>query len=394
LLVTGAVPVLAEPPAGDQPAAWESEVGREVDRSLLPDTADLAKGEEQVEEKEAEVAQELESPAAVAEREESELAYTDLESAGAVSDLLRLSFGEELAKLELDPARILTDATLKRNLGNDGGAVVSNEGSPELIEADIPAEVKDEDGDLGKVDLSLEATPEGFEPENPLTDVTIPTSPAEAISIEDGEISITQAGVDPESAAHAFGEKNVIYPEVQADTDLLVSPISSGVELFNQLRSPASPETLRFDLEMPVGAELRANAGAAEVWEGGKMTALVAPPHAVDAQGALVPVTMAVEGNSIVLSVPHREGEYAYPILVDPEVSTQNDWVNNAWISYHRFDVLEDGTFISNWDNYPSPPHLKIDRWCINACWGSGRGLFVNVTSGNYPGGRQGKPAI
>ncbi len=374
LLATGSVPVLADPPASESDPAGSAEP------SPLPDGDDLLEATKQVEEKEEERALELESPAAVAAREESELAYKDLESAGAVSDLLRSTFGEELEALDLDPARYLSDATLKRNLQNDGGAVVTSEAKTELLDAEIPAEVRDEDGELSKVDLSLEGTAEGFEPENPVIDLLIPASPADGVSIGvGGETSITQVGANPESSAHLFGDKDVIYPEVQTDTDLLASPLSTGVELFDQLRSIKSPETLRFDLDLPEGSELRANAGAAEVYEGERLRAIISPPHAIDAQGTRVPVTMDVQGSSLVLDIPHREGDYAYPILVDPEY-TQNDWVNNAWIFYNRYDVLEDGTFVTSWNN----ANLKTSRWCIYSCWGSGRGLFVSVPSGNY----------
>jgi tripartite motif-containing protein 71 len=384
LLAASAMPVLADPPAGEQSPVSESEAGGEVDPSLLPDAADLAKGEEQLKKEEAERARELEAPPAVAEREESALAYRGLESAAAVSDLLRSSFADQLATIDQDPARVLSDGTLKRNLGNDGGAVISDEGKPELIEAEIPAQVRDEDGEMSKVDLSLEAISDGFEPANPITDLTIPVSPAEGISIGvSGETSIIQAGADPESSAYRFGDKDVIYPEVQTDTDLLVSPLSTGVEFSDQLRSIESPETLRFDLGLPEGAELRANAGVAEVWEGEKVTAIVSPPHAVDAQGTRVPVSMDVQGSSLILSVAHREGDYAYPILVDPEY-TQNDWVNNAWIFGFRYDVLEDWTFQHN-----SNIDFYNERWCRpgGPCWGTGRGLFVGVPSGSWGGG-------
>jgi YD repeat-containing protein len=375
LFVPSAVPVLADPAPDDQPP---TETGTES--SPLPDGADLAEAEEKVEEEEAKRDLELESPKVVAEREESELAYTDLESAGAISDLLRSSFGEELASLELDPARFLSDATLKRNLGNDGGAVVTSEGKTELIDSEIPAQVRDEDGQLSKVDLSLNATPEGFEPENPITALTIPTSAADGISIgTSGETSITQVGVDPESSAHLFGDKDVIYPEVQTDTDLLVSPLATGVEFYDQLRSIESPETVRFDLSLPEGGELRANAGAAEVYKGENLTAIVSPPHAVDAQGTLVPVTMDIQANSLILDIPHREGDYAYPILVDPEY-TQNDWVNCAWVSGSCLGPIEDNTFIPNANN----AGLYWGKSCIRACWGSGRGLFVSFPSGNF----------
>jgi hypothetical protein len=249
LFVAGAVPVLADPPGGE----GGSEVVGEG-----PTTADLEVATEKVEEEEAQRARELESPAAVAEREESEAAYTSLSSVAAVSSLLLSSFGEELQTLKLDPARFLTEGTLKRNLGDQGGAVVASEGETQLLESEIPAEVREEDGQMGKVDLSLNATSEGFEPANPLIPLSIPASPAEGVAIgAHGETTITQEGADPQSTASRFGEMDVIYPEVQTDTDLLVSPLSTGVELSDQLRSPESPETLRFEMDLGVPPLLR-----------------------------------------------------------------------------------------------------------------------------------------
>ncbi len=382
LIAAGSVPVHTDAAAGDQAPAPETELASQEPQPM-PTGEDLLKATKKIEEKEAERARELESPTAVAEREESQDAYTGLESTDVISDLLRSSFGEELASLELDPARYLTNSTLERNLQNEGGAVVSNEGQAELMEAEIPAEVRGENGELGKVDLSLEATSEGFRPANPVVEVEIPTVLSEGVAIEGGETTITQAGADPESRAQRFGEEDVIYPEVLTDTDLLVSPLSTGVEFFDQLRSIESPETLRFDLDLAEGAELRANDGVAEVYEGEKLAALVSPPHAVDAQGTQVPVSMDVQGSSIILHVAHQEGDYAYPILVDPEY-TQNDWVNNAWIFYNRYDVLEDKTFLNN-----SNSGFYNDRWCRpgGPCWGSGRGLFVGVPGGNWGNG-------
>jgi tripartite motif-containing protein 71 len=376
LLALGAVPVLADPSAEGTDGVVEVFPAK-ADPSLLPDGTALAEAVDEAARKAAERKSELESPTAEAQRQQSESAYREIESATAVSDLLKDTFGAELAMLEQDPARFLTDAALQQSLG-ETDARVSREGETEILEGTTPVRMPDEEGDLRKVDLSLEQTGAGFAPENPIVELDIAPAASEGIEI-DGETRIAQAGVDPTSGAHPFGEKDVIYPEVLTDTDLLVSPISTGVEIFNQLRSPLSPEALRFDLSLPAGAELRANAGAAEVYEGEELRATVSPPSAVDAQGTRVPVTMDVEGRSLVLSVPHRQADYAYPILVDPEY-TQNDWVSNAWIFGYAYHVLEDGTFLANWNN----SKILTSRWCIYSCWGKGRGLFISVPSGTY----------
>ncbi len=373
LLLVSAAPVLAEADSGTDAAGSTAPTG--AGGSLVPDAADLAKAEARLKTEEAQRKRELEVPAAAAERSRSATAYMHLASAQEAGDLLRSSFPEELARLEVDPARRLTSSQLKRNLG-DTAALISSEGRTEIMEAGLPPRVKREGGELEKVDLSLSATSDGFEPENPISEVDIPASADEGVSIGDGAIAITQASADPGSAGRIFDETDVIYPEVQADTDLMVAPTSTGVELFDQLRSPESPETLRFDLDLPPGAQLRANAGGAEVWEGERWLATVSAPYAVDAQGTSVPVTMAVEGNSLVLDVPHREGDYAYPILLDPDV--QNNWVSQSWEAGYNYGPLEDSTF-GLWYNNPI---FAIQKWCYYACWGSGRGLFVSAKSG------------
>ena len=102
---------------------------------------------------------------------------------------------------------------------------------------------------------------------------------------------------------------NVFYPEVEEDTDLLVSPTATGVEFFDQLRSEDSPKTLRFRVQMPEGAELRSDATGAEVVAGdGSRLAEVPPPNAVDSQGTEVPVKMSAEGGSLVIDVEMGEG--------------------------------------------------------------------------------------
>ncbi len=378
LALSATVPVLAE--SSSEPSSELVEVPAEPASFPPPDSEDIAARVEQAERKEEERARELESPAAVAEREASRFAYKSIESSGEAGVLLRSAFEEELAAIDLDPARILTDSALRQSLGQEG-AIVVNEGEPELIEADIPAKVVNDEGQLSKVDLDLKATSEGLEPENPIVDIVIGPSPAEGVELANGETAITPSSADPESVGQPFGDKDALYPEVHPDTDLLVTPLSSGVELFDILRSPESPEEFRFELDIPAGAELQANpAGGAEVREGEKLVGMISPPTAVDAQGTRIPVEMTVEGSSIELTLEHRDEDYMYPLLLDPEYLVQNDWVNVAWIFGNAYHVLEDGTFQTNRNN----PNIYTNRWCIYACWGSGRGLFISFPGINF----------
>jgi sugar lactone lactonase YvrE len=381
VLLLGAVaaaPVLADPPADPPPAPSGI--------SDLPDAEDVAEGVAQLKRKEAEEQAERETPAAVEERAESQQAFSDL-SADAALQLFSSQFSAQLETLNSDPARFLTDARLVRPLGS-GSAVISQEGTPELLEAGIPIESTNEEGVAAKVDLSIieAGGEEGYELANPLTEVSLPETAGERIEVGESGLAISQVGASETSTAQPLGDKNLFYASAQTDTDLLVSPVSRGVELSDQLRSAESPEALRFQIDLPATAELKANlSGGAEVVDGARRLAQVPPPNAVDAQGATVPVETSVEGNELIVNVSHRSEEFAYPIDVDP--SLVEDWYNASWYSGYNLQALGDGS----WGWNPNTNWIYGSTSCIWTCWGSGRGLYVSAESGSHGAWQQGQ---
>jgi len=80
-----------------------------------------------------------------------------------------------------------------------------------------------------------------------------------------------------------------------------------------------SPERVAYHVTLPSGATLQAADGGALITRGGKVLARVSEPTAQDAQGVAVPVSMAVSGDDLVLTVALRGRSVDYPILVDPE---------------------------------------------------------------------------
>jgi Ca2+-binding RTX toxin-like protein len=315
-------------------AEEEAESGRQQPGSVLPlpDGDDISGALSQAfgahQQQLAQREEELQSPAAVAERERSRSAYAGV-SDGEAEELLQSVFGPVLAELNQDPARFLSDATVERYAG-DGGAVVTNDGETQLLESNLPLQAEEEDGDAAQLDVTLAPGSEGWEPENPLVDLAIGRSADEGIEIGEEGLTVTQAGAG-DAVATPLGDKSLFFGEVTAgsDTDQVVAPISSGVEIFNLLRSAESPESLRFRLDLPAGSELRAGpGGSAEVVDAdGAVTTLVPKPWALDAQGTQVQVEMTVEGNELVLAVAHRDRDLAYPILVDPSI--YQDW--DSW---------------------------------------------------------------
>ncbi len=283
-----------------------------------------------VEDERQERAEWLSSPEAQKQREASRAAYTTL-SAGEAQSLLVEAFPEQLAQLNADPARLLSELEIEEILGTYGALASNSKGETSIVESSI--QIVSEVGGEGKqpVDLSLERSGNDFVSENPLTEVKLPVSTEELIQLQNG-IEVQLPANDAHDA-QTLGTKNLFYPETATATDTLLSPIAAGVEVFEQLRSPESPEQFRFALQLPAGATLRpTDVGGAEVLSSSEAAIGQVPsPSAVDAQGTLVPVTMSVEGESLVLDVPHRSHDFAYPILVDPQFLEEGYVAFNYW---------------------------------------------------------------
>lgn len=53
---------------------------------------------------------------------------------------------------------------------------------------------------------------------------------------------------------------------------------------------------------------------------GGHVIAAIQKPWAVDANGKQVPVSLSVDGDVVTMTVDHRGGDYALPIVADPDL--------------------------------------------------------------------------
>ena len=293
----------------------------------------------EIEQAEAEHAEWLLSPEAESQREASRTAHTNL-SAAEAGDLLLEAFSEQLKELNADPARVLSGVEIEKPLDTYGALVAAGEGESAILESSVP--VESELGGEGKapVDLALEEQGADFVPENPLTEVQLPGSAQEPVQLQDGLEVELPASDDHEAAT--LGEMNLFYPATATDTDTLLAPVAGGVEVFEQLRSSESPEEFSFGLSLPVGATLQeSEGGGAEVLSASEeVIAEVPPPTAVDAQGTEVPVTMDIEGDSLLLEVPHGSRDLAYPLLVDPAfltdtpALTSSEWQTRASGNY------------------------------------------------------------
>jgi sugar lactone lactonase YvrE len=376
-VVVGAEPDAAETPgaAPEQPEPESLPAGVAEGIEISP-MLTLADQQEMVEGSQAELG--LLNPEAALEREESELAFTNL-SAEESEALLAEQFAPQLDQIDADPSRALSEVELEQ-VTSPTEVLATLNGEEVLLESTVPMLAPDEEG-TAKVDLQLEETDRGFEPSNPLVETTLPFS-------AQGEVKVGQFGLSLQGASSAQaerrGDEDVYIPAAAEDTDLLLSPISGGVELSAMLLSRKSPEHLRFSVAMPEAARLQAAPdGGAEILDpaSNEPVGRIGAPTAVDAQGVVVPMALTVEGDSVDLELRHHSLDVAYPLFIDPEI--EEHWENFSDTSKLNYWQWE-------WSGVPSSETYIGQRSCIVTCWGNG--LYVRSRSNtSYPAGSYGR---
>lgn len=303
----------------------------------------------------------------------------------------------------------VADGRPVREFLDDRTVVLAGRGDlpPVLVESPWPLRAADDDGHKRIVDLSLERAGGGFVPANAVADLRLPGALGDGHSIGVGQVDVVPAGA-ADGQVSGDGSDRVIYANAQMDTDVIVTPIETGVEVFWQLRSPRAAEELTLDLRMPAGAFLREGAaGSAIVVRDGKPVTVVRAPAAFDAQGASVPVRMDVLGERLVLTVEHRDADLAYPLLVDPIIEDYWDWANQgSWFDQDDWALSRLGSdwhwvvFNTSWHAY-APRHDCYEEVSCDAAVGrewdydywKADGLHVYVrpiSEQTYPAGSSG----
>jgi RHS repeat-associated protein len=238
---------------------------------------------------------------------------------GAAKGLLVGDYGSWLAGVSGNPA-----ATVSRSGGvvrylSDYRALVRGRRGLEVVTSSVPLRVAD--GGRGKrpVDLRLAAGGGGFAPVRPLAGVSIARDSGGGVALGGDGLRVVPEGANVPGGL-VDGGQDVFFGGVGRDMDTVAAPVLGGAELFAVLRSRLSPQEIRYRMTLPPGAVLRAEGGGAVVSRGDVALARIPAPVARDAQGSPVEVSMAVSGDELVLSVPHRGHSLDYPLIVDPSI--------------------------------------------------------------------------
>lgn len=269
--------------------------------------------------------EELASPKARAERADSRTAHDALAD-GAATGLLRDKFGRELAPPVPD-AETLFGGDRVAEFRSDYVAVLEASGDrpARLIDSQVPLRAPKSGqagADKAPVDLDLVADGGGYAPDNGLARVELPKEAGDGIQV--GPVTVKPEG---RAGVARVDSDTLAYPNIDTDTDLAVNVTPTGFETYHQIRGPRAPQSQRLKLALPAGTSLRAVAGGgAEVVRGSESVLSISAPEAVDAQGAEVPSSYEIDGDTLVIETPHRGRSVAYPVLVDPEFTVKEDW--------------------------------------------------------------------
>ena len=195
-----------------------------------------------------------------------------------------------------------------------------------IAESFYPLAVTDEEGKERAVDLTLEQDGNAFSPKAATVDVSAPARLADGIRLPDFDLKLRPQTSNPD-ATGSLVEGKLLYPNVQTDTDWAVASAPNGVQLLGYLRSASAPEELRLVQTLPAGGSLRLrdqstlagmSPSAVDVLQDGQVVASIQPPLAIDAQGEPVQTQYALDGDDVVIKIPHRDMDVAYPIELDP----------------------------------------------------------------------------
>jgi RHS repeat-associated protein len=306
----------------------------------------------------------------VAEGDEEPSAFPKLSRVEAVGVL-----GEKfptLLNVPVDPAPPLQEGERITGYPTPYAATLeSADGETAVAESLMPLVATDAEGKQAPVDLSLHESDQGLEPANPLVPIIIGRQLTEGFRIPSLDLALTPADPSGEPLQGSATIEGAVahYANTQVDTDTLVKPAPAGFQTHSILRSPASPEQLRFSVgvegdEDPILSRL--DDGSILVEADGRQITTIPPPIASDATGSEVPVAMEIEANRIVLSLDHRSEKFRYPIDVDPTAadwnafsSTAGNWVYTTNVPGEILGTLDttwaDALEIENHFNHPYP---------------------------------------
>jgi hypothetical protein len=330
--------------------------------------------------------QRLASSAADEAREDSRTAFDEL-SRTESTELAQQTF-PELMTASVGGLDLPEGLRVQAFLGEDVVRVKNGEGKQSLVIGNQPLAAADEDagGELAAVDLSLSAEDGKLVPDNPAVEVALPDSAGDALQLPDTGLNLSMVGAA--DVAGRVDQDRVFYGDAATDTDYITMARPGGAQVLWQLRSPEATEQPSLDLGLPDGVHARLSSGLTAplaagsgdapasveiVRDDGTVLDTIAAPIAADADGLPVPASYRLDGDRLIIDVPHRSQSVRYPVMVDPEV--HEVWGQSDWDFFGKGPTQNQAGLWSMYNNGPFVPYNSVL---------AGRGLWIDSPPGFY----------
>lgn len=311
------------------------------------------------------------SPEARAERDRSRYEFANASSDRALA-IAKAKFPQPLLHDVWEELKLRPGERIARYDSPHAIRVSRGEGPDAVVQSNVPVLAEDEQGDKRPVELALEEHGAGFRSRNPLVRVTFAKGARAGARFDRSGIGVRLA--DSEDVPAAEVADKVFFPNARRDLDFWFTPTDGGASTNALLRSAESPETLALEFDLPTGSSVRQGSephGSAAIVRDGQVLARISPPLAYDADDEPVRVAAEVNGNTLVLSVPHRAGDYEYPIHVDPYIIEYSYWNDTGvGIGQHGWQGNT-----ARWDSFNLA--LKNDA-------SFGAGLYIETKGGGW----------
>ena len=185
-------------------------------------------------------------------------------------------------------------------------------------------EALDVAGDLVADPAPLVESGDGFVAQVAGSVVEIPVDAADPLVLDGlGDTVAVELPVVPGVGDGVLDESGAVVFESDTSPVSLAAQATDdgGLQVLVVIDDATAPTEYRFDMTVPAGAVLRSTAdgGAEVVGSDGVVVTAVAPPWAVDADGASVLTSYRIEGSTLVQVVAHHGA--AYPVVADPRIS-------------------------------------------------------------------------
>ena len=197
----------------------------------------------------------------------------------------------------------------REHLNDHSASIMLPNGRKAIVESAEPMALETSAGHHEAVNLGLKKVGNVFESVRPTVGVLIPDRLSSGVQLPESDLSLTPVNAQGQTlagSAIAVGDASVIYANTEPNTDTVVKPTPEGVETDSILRSVNSPREIDFHVGLPSRASLSQaeyGSGPVRILKEGRVIGLVRPPRAIDASGAVVPVSMSVTGDVLRLTV-------------------------------------------------------------------------------------------